>query len=37
MVECLERLDNGEESRRKVVSSKLCDDWKTLPVNPAVN
>ena len=40
MVEWLERLDYGAESRCKVVSSRLgfaCDDWKTLPVNPAVN
>ena len=40
MVEWLERLGYGAESRRKVVSLRQappCDDWKTLSVNPAVN
>ena len=40
MVEWLERLGYGAESRRKFVSSRRalsCDDWKILSVNPAVN
>ena len=38
MVDWLDRLDYGAESRRKVVSSSSpCNDRKTLSVNPAVN
>ena len=40
MVKWLERLSYGEESCRKVVSSRLgfvMRQWKTLSVNPAVN
>ena len=40
MVEKLERLGYGAESRCKVVSLRLgfpCDDWKTLSVNPTIN
>ena len=36
VVEWLEQLDYGAESRRKVASSPR-DDWKTLSVDPAVN
>ena len=40
MVEWLERLNYGAESRWKVMSLRLglpSDDWKTLSVNPTVN
>ena len=40
MVEWLELLDYGAESRRKALVrswASPCDDWKTLSVNPAVN
>ena len=40
MVEWLERLGCGAESRRKARVggwASPCDDWKPLSVNPAVN
>ena len=40
MVEWLEQLDYGAESRRIARvrgSASPCGDWKTLSVNPAVN
>ena len=40
MVERLEQLRYGAESRRKIVSSRLgfaIRDWKSLSVNPEVN
>ena len=39
VVEWLDRLDYGAESRRKVVRGwdSPCDDWKTASVHPAVN
>ena len=40
MVEWLERLAYGAESRRKALVrgwTSPCDDWKILSVNPAVN